>query len=207
MDATVRTRLAWVIAAMDRHPIPGKTLHEGHGGLVVFLGVICEVLGQDGVGAGSRGVALDPCADGASTDLLAAAVDVEHLVVKVHDDADRARGRSLGIPDILVRLEVGRVRRLPGAMLNREGSQVQGREDENGGEQRGGEFFHAVASMKESDDQRRPSVPVMNERTDLLIVGGYAADTEEVLARSMGGTDAYARSRPPHYEPFLGLPP
>lgn len=147
MDATVRTGLAWVVAAVDGHAVPSQTLHVGHGCLVIFLGVIREVFGQDGVGARGGGMTFDASADGAAADLPAVTVDIERLICEVHDDADGARRRSLRIPNVLVRLEDRRVRGLQGAMLNRKDSQALDGEDENGRDQCGGRFIHVAMSL------------------------------------------------------------
>ena len=73
-------------------------------------------------------MALDARAGGAAPDLLAVAVDVNHLVGEVHDDAHGAGGRGVGVPDVLVRPEVGRVRGLRGAFLNRQGGEARDRQ-------------------------------------------------------------------------------
>ena len=92
--------IAGQATSMESHTIPGETLLEGHGRVVVLLRSVAGVLLQDGEDAGWGFMSGLTRGDGADCDAHSVAVDRGALAAREIDvDKDGAGGRDGGGPN------------------------------------------------------------------------------------------------------------
>jgi hypothetical protein len=105
MNASVALGIAGQAAGVESHPIPGKALLEGHGRVVVLLGMVAGVLLQDGEDPGWGFMSGLTRRDGADCDAHSVAVDSGALAREIDIDKDWTGGRDVCGPDPLAGLQ------------------------------------------------------------------------------------------------------
>jgi glutathione S-transferase len=104
--AAMRCRLGHHLPRMQRHPVPGQPLHEGHRRIVVEAGMMIDVLLKDPEGARRRVMAGLPARHGGNPDRHPAAKHPGALQRQADDDRHRPRGGGgFGVPAILASAE------------------------------------------------------------------------------------------------------
>lgn len=92
---------------MHGNSSPGQTLHIRHFSAFVDARFVVNIALQDGKNPGGGVVTGLACADGRPGNLNSIAINVGHLVINANDDQQGAAGRSLRVPLVLARLELG----------------------------------------------------------------------------------------------------
>ncbi|MNO57548.1 hypothetical protein D3C76_480880 [compost metagenome] len=104
-DAAVGGGIAGQPAGMQGDAVPGQALHVGHGGVVVQVGAVLDLLLQDGEHAGRGFLALLAGADRGDADGDAVAVDEDALLAEAYHQRDRALGGDFRVPEELPGLQ------------------------------------------------------------------------------------------------------
>jgi hypothetical protein len=89
VHASVRRGIAREISGVQEYSGPRESLREGHGGIIVLLGMMGRVFGQDAKDAGRGRISRPAGAHRRLTDLDAVSINERHLVINVDNDQDR----------------------------------------------------------------------------------------------------------------------
>ena len=88
-DAAMAGGIARIMPRMQRDPVPGQPLHEGHRRIAVEVGAVPLPLLQDREAAGRRGLVLRPCRHAGRADQPVAAIDMDLLPREADDQIER----------------------------------------------------------------------------------------------------------------------